>query len=97
MRNFDSSDPLRIPIVDCIRHFRSAGPTLCHGQDDALPQSCRNPRGHPPRHVRQKAYEILKAEAGAAQIGIGEYPTAGVSTKPAQRSSPCTSSTGFPP
>jgi hypothetical protein len=55
--------------------------TLCKAEDDALP-NLPELAGIRPGMSAQKAYEILKAEAGGAQIGIGEYPTAGVTDKP---------------
>ncbi len=58
-----------------------AAPILCHAQDDAFP-NLPTIAGIRPGMSAQKAYEILKAEANGAQIGVGEYPTAGVSDKP---------------
>lgn len=56
-------------------------PSLCHAQDDPLP-NLPAIAGIRPGMSAQKAYEILKAQAGGAQIGIGEYPVLGVSDKP---------------
>jgi hypothetical protein len=58
-----------------------AAPSPCHAQDDAL-ANLPELAGIRPGMSAQKAYQIMKAEAGTAQIGIGEYPTIGVSDKP---------------
>ena len=56
-------------------------PNLCRAQDDPFP-NLPSIAGIRPGMPAQKAYEILKAQAGGAQFGIGEYPVAGVSAKP---------------
>ncbi len=57
-----------------------AAPVLCHAQDDPFP-NLPAIAGIRPGMPAQKAYEIMKAQAGGAQIGVGEYPTNGVSDK----------------
>jgi hypothetical protein len=58
-----------------------AAPILCHAQDDEFP-NLPEVAGIRAGMSAQKAYEVLKAQAGGAQISIGEYPIAGISDKP---------------
>jgi hypothetical protein len=83
MRSLDSLDRRRFLFVSLLAFgiFALAASTLCSAQDDPFP-NLPELAGIRPGMSAQKAYEIMKAEAGTAQIGIGEYPTVGVSDKP---------------
>jgi hypothetical protein len=81
MRSFSSLRRSQLQCLMAIAVFALALPSLCTAQDDALP-NLPELAGIRPGMSAQKAYEIMKAEAGGAQIGIGEWPTSGVSVKP---------------
>jgi hypothetical protein len=81
MWNFVSPGKRQFLSIIAVAILALAAPTLCHAQDDAFP-NLPEVAGIRPGMSAQKAYDIMKAEAGDAHIGIGEYPTSGVSDKP---------------
>lgn len=81
MRSLVSLSQRRSLSVVAIALLVLTAPALCHAQDDPFP-NLPTIAGIRPGMSAQKAYDIMKAEAGGAQIGLGEYPTAGVSAKP---------------